>query len=545
MRYPDILHPAKLALIGITLASTFFLTLFSEHALSKGIDPANNRITLALQSEPPNLDSSLSSDTTSNLVLTLISEGLVKIDRRGQVVPAIAERWQQDGLEVTFYLRDALWSDGKPVTAHDFEYAFKRLVNPETGAAGSTYFAYILEHGEDILDGKRPVADLSVKALDDKTLWLRLSRPAPYYLTVFAGTAYRPLRQDFVEAQQGRYGADADRLLFNGPFNMSSWVHSASLNVVKNKHYYENDRIPLNAINFGYITSDTRSLLNLYKDEQLAALRLNEEILKDTLNSGIRVRRETTNCLSWIMLNQDPNRITSHKKIRQAIRYALDRDRYANTIVGLPGTLVANSPYSTNLESQTGPFLQEFPPPEIEYNVAKGRQLIAEAKQELGVEEIPPIVMLINENRQIEGEFVQSQLENALGLDVRVDKQTFKQSIAKFYQGDFDIARSGFCGGVFKDPVYFAGLFTSSSPFNFMAFNNARYDELMHFTHYSTDQQARMEAFDEMQHILLNEVAIIPTIQSAWVYIQRNQLRGMRRFPTTDFSRARLVGIAP
>jgi oligopeptide transport system substrate-binding protein len=390
VRYPDILLPTRLALIGVTLASTLCLFLFSSDAFSKGIDPANNRITLALQSEPPNLDSSLSSDTTSSLVLTLITEGLVKIDRRGQVVPAIAERWQQDGLEVTFHLRDALWSDGKPVTAHDFEYAFKRLVDPATGAAGSTYFAYILEHGEDILDGKRPVADLGVKALDDKTLWIRLSRPAPYYLTVFTGTAYRPLRQDFVEAQEGRYGADADKILFNGPFNMTSWVHSASLNVAKNPNYYEHEGIPLDAINFGYITSDTRSLLNLYKDEQLAALRLNEEILKDTLNSGIRVRRETTNCLSWIMLNQDPNRITSNKKIRQAIRYALDRDRYANTIVGLPGTLVSNSPYSTNLESLSGPFLEEFPPPEIEYSVAKGRQLIAEAKQELGVEEIPP-----------------------------------------------------------------------------------------------------------------------------------------------------------
>lgn len=525
----------------------FVLGLFglSPFLLAKGVDPDNNSITLALQSEPPNMDSSLSSDTTSSLVLTLITEGLTKIDRRGEVVPGMAERWEQDGLEVTFYLRDALWSDGKPVTAHDFEYSFKRLVDPKTGAAGSTYFVYILEHGQEILDGKRPVEDLSVKALDDKTLWLRLSRPAPYYLTVFTGTAYRPLRQDFVEAQDGRYGADADRILFNGPFSMTSWVHSASLNVVKNSNYYANNTIPLNEIDFGYITADTRSLLNLYKDEQLAALRLNEEILKDTLNSGIRVRRASTNCISWIMLNQDPNRITSNKKLREAIRYALDRDRYANTIVGLPGTILIDSQFSTNLQGQKGQFIKEFPPREIEYNLTKGRQLVEEAKAELGVDEIPPIIMLINENRQIEGEFVQSQLVNALGLDVKVDKQTFKQSIAKFYAGDFDIARSGFCGGVFKDPVFFAGLFTSTSAFNFMAFNSPRYDELMNFTHFSTDQQARMEAFNEMQHILYDEVAIIPTIQSAWVYIQDNNVRGLQRFPAADFSKARIVGITP
>lgn len=528
----------------VLLIFIFLLTnpLWCTKLLAKGIDPADNRITLALTSEPPSLDSSTSSDTTSSSVLTLISEGLVKLDRRGEIIPGVAERWEQDGLEVTFYLRDALWSDGKPVTAHDFEFAFKRLVNPATGAAGSTFFAYVIEHAEDILNGKRPPDELAVRALDDKTLWIRLSRPAPYYLTVFTGTAYRPLREDFVAAQDGKYGADADKILFNGPFKMTSWIHSASLNVARNEKYWGNDDTPLNEINFGYITSDVRSLLNLYKSDQLAALRLNEEILKDTLNSNIRVRKVTTNCLSWIMMNHAPDRITRHKKVREAIRYALDRDRYANNIVGLPGTLVIDSPYSTNLQSQSGQFIKEFPPPEIEYNVSKARQLLAEAKAELGIDEFPPIVMLINETRQIEAEYVQSQLVNALGLDVRVDKQTFKQSLAKFRQGDFDIARSGFCGGVFKDPVFFAGIFTSWSPYNYGGFENARYDELMNITHYSTNQQERMNAFDEMQRIIFTEVPIIPTIQSAWVYVQDNRLRGMRRFPNTDYSAARIVG---
>ena len=150
--------------------------------------------------------------------------------------------------------------------------------------------------------------------------------------------------------------------------------------------------------------------------------------------------------------------------------------------------------------------------------------------------------MLINETRQIEAEFVQSQLINTLGLNVRVDKQTFKQSLVKFRNGDFDLARSGFCGGTLQDPVFFAGIFTSDSPFNDMKFQNQRYDELMEITHSSADQKIRMQAFSEMQNILYDQVPIIPTIESAWVYVQDRQLRGLVRYPTVDFSHSRIHG---
>ncbi|MGK0462579.1 MAG: oligopeptide transport system substrate-binding protein [Candidatus Azotimanducaceae bacterium] len=533
-----------LGILRVLLVS-ILLFLPTLYAQAKGVDAEGKKITLALQSEPPSLDSSLSNDTTSSLILALTNEGLVSLDRRGKIIPGMAERWEQDGLDVTFHLREALWSDGSPVTAHDFEYAFKRLVDPTTGAGGSTFFAYILENAEAILQGEKAVETLGAEAVDDRTLKIRLSRPAPYYLSILSGSVWRPLRQDFVEAQDGRYGADAENLLSNGPFVMTDWVNSSSLELKRNPTYWDTANVHLNEIDFGYITSDTRSLLNLYKSGDLAAIRLNEEILKDALNSGMRVQRAPTNCLSWIMMNMRPERPTSHIKVRQAIRYALDRDRYGNVIVGLPGTRVVSSIFTSRMQAVNGSFQEEFPAPEIEYNLQKGRALIAEAKAEMGIEKLPPIVMLINETRQIEAEFVQSQLMNGLGLDVRVDKQTFKQSLVKFRNGEFDIARSGFCGGTLLDPVFFAGIFTSNSPYNDMAFHHDRYNELMNITHYSADQSVRMQAFDEMQHILYDEVPIIPTIESSWVYVQNRALKGMLRYPTVDFSHARIIGPTP
>ncbi|MFT7687925.1 MAG: oligopeptide transport system substrate-binding protein, partial [Candidatus Azotimanducaceae bacterium] len=427
----------------------FFLILFPfSFVMSDGIDSEKSQITLSLTSEPPNLDSSLSTDTVSNLILRMTNERLVEMDKRGKIIPGVAESWTKEGLEVTFFLReDAKWSDGVPVTAHDFVYAIRRLVDPLTAADGSTFFAYIIDNALEILAGEKPPEELGVHAVNDRVLKVRLSKPTPYYLTVFTFVPYGPLRESFVRAQNGRFAADAKNTLSNGPYILDSWIHAASLSLKKNPNYWNAQEINLNRIDFGYITSDTRSLLNLYKSNELASLRLNEDILKDTLEYGLRVQKAPTNCLSWIMLNMKDDRPTSNLKLREAIRLAVDRDVYTNTIVGLPGTSTVDSVFTRRMRGVNSSFQTEYPAPEIEFNIEKAQKLLAEAKAELGIDKFPPLIMLINETRQIEAEFVQSQLINALGLEIRVDKQTFKQSLVKMRSGEFDIARQGFCGG--------------------------------------------------------------------------------------------------
>ena len=171
-------------------------------AKAGGINFEKSQITLALTTEPPNLDSSLSTDTVSNLILRMTNERLVEMDKRGNIIPGVAERWEKEGLNLTFYLReDAKWSDGKPVTAHDFVYAMRRLVDPATAANGSTFFAYIIDNALDILAGDKHPDQLGVQAVNDRELRVRLSKPAPYFLTVFSFVPYGPLRKDFVELQ--------------------------------------------------------------------------------------------------------------------------------------------------------------------------------------------------------------------------------------------------------------------------------------------------------------------------------------------------------
>lgn len=512
--------------------------MIAPHALAVGVDKIANTITISLQAEPPNLDSSLSQDTTSGLILNLVNEGLLRIGKRGNPEPAVAKSWIIGEQEITFTLReDARWADGKPVTAHDFVFAWQRLVDPATGAAGSTFFSYVLENAEDILAGQKPPKSLGVKALDDRTLHVQLSRPVPYILTVMAGTAYMPQREDFVTAQNGRFGADAENLLSNGAFTIEEWIHNSTITLKRNPQYWNAAEIRLEGLDVGYITSDVRSLLNLYKSHELAALRLSEEILSDAMDSGLKIKQAPTNCLAWLYLNLDESRVTSNRNIREAIRLAFDRDRYVNNIVGLPGTRKIESIFTRRIRGVKHNFQREHPATPAEFNIVKARGLLETARQEMGTEKIPPIVLLANESRQIEAEFIQAQLGSALGLEIRVDKQTFKQAIAKMLAKDFDLARAGFCSGAIRDPVFFAGIFVTGSPYNNSGYSSQAYDELMAVTHGTADQVVRMNAFGKMQQLLYQDIPIIPTHENSYVYVESDSVAGLRRYPVVNFSR--------
>ena len=517
--------------------------LMCQYASGKGVDISKNSITLSLGTEPSSLDSTMVEGVIGSHIIDFFQEGLVRIDRGGEVQPGVAERWAIEAEEVTFWLREnSLWQDGQPVTAQDFVYAWRRLVDPATGAGGSTFFAYMIENGSDILAGKMPVESLGVVAVSDRILKVQLSQPAPYLLTVLSWSAYKPLKQTFVEAQKGRYAADAVNFLANGPFILESWVHGSSLKLVKNPDYWNAGDIDLDAIDYGYLTPDIRSRFSLYLSGELAALdSIDMTILPEVMNSGHRIGKARSNCASWILMNFNGDRMTSNYALRQAISLAIDREIYVNKIIGLPGTRKIDSVFPGGMRGVNISFQQEYPAEPITYDLVKARAALEDAKREMGLEKIPPLVLLTNERRQLQSEFIQSQLMNALGLEIRIDTQTFKQYLSKALSAQYDLIGEGYCSGSLNDPVMFAGIFASFSPWNTFGYKNLQYDKLMRLTHRSSDQAERMDAFSQMQKILYEDRVVIPTHEGSVVYVQDKQLRGVTRYPSYDYSRGRIA----
>src|SRR5690606_12034939 len=194
-----------------------------------GVDFARQSVQIALTGEPRNLNSIRATDQLSIFYLEHVKEGLLRKNARNELVGGVAERWEMEGTRARFWLRrNAMWSDGKPVTAHDFVFAWRQVVNPEVAAEYASIM-YPVKNAEAINKGELPLEALGATAIDDYTLEVELESPTGYFLSLTSFMIYYPVREDFYTAQNGRYFADTQNMIFNGPFKITRWVHGASV----------------------------------------------------------------------------------------------------------------------------------------------------------------------------------------------------------------------------------------------------------------------------------------------------------------------------
>jgi oligopeptide transport system substrate-binding protein len=512
----------------------FWAILTTATALAQvdatSVDFRNQTITIALTQEPPQLNSMKATDQVSILVLGHIMEGLVRYDRRGNIIPGVAERWELTDDHATFWLRkDALWSDGVAVTADDFVFAWRNALDPAT-ASEYAFVLYPIKHGEAINKGEIHRSHLGATAIDDHTLRVELERPTGYFIKLGAFPTYFPVRQSFFESRGEAYAAEHDDLIYNGAFKMTAWTHGASLRMDKNEHYWDKDNITLNSINAEYITSDTRALLNLFNDGRIAYAALDGETYKEALNHEYRIRAFTTGSVYFIEYNHRDSRVTANRNLRRAIQSVFDPYEFVNKVLGTPGNLPGESLFPVWVKGVEGKFRQEYPPTQPEINIAKGRQYLTAARSELGLPRIPPLVLLIGDSPTSakQAEYMQGLLKARLDLDVRIDIQTFKQRLAKMTAGDFDMVGAGW-GPDYDDVMTFGDLFASWNLNNRGRYNNPAYDHQVRTAMNTSDPKVRMDAMGELQQIIFDDAVILPQYEQGVIYLVHPRLRGLVR----------------
>lgn len=494
------------------------------------VDYGNQKITIALTQEPPQLNSMKATDQVSGLILGHVMEGLTRYDRRGNIVPGVAERWELTDEGATFWLRqDALWSDGIPVTAHDFVFAWRKALDPAT-ASEYAFILYPIKNAEAINKGDLDPSQLAATALDDHTLRVELERPTGYFIKLGAFSTYYPIRQDFFESRGDDYAADYDDLLYNGPFKLTEWVHSSSLKMVKNDKYWNKDSIALNEIDADYITADTRARLNLFIDGKIVYTTLDGETYKDALRQRFRIRSFTTGSVFYLEYNFRDGRPTRNRNLRKAIQHTFDPDEFVNRVLATPGNLPGESLFPVWLQGVSRKFRQEYPAPRADIDIAKAKEYLEKAKKELGVDKIPPLVMLVSDSPTAakQAEYMQGLLKARLGLDLKIDVQTFKQRLAKMTSGDFDIVGAGW-GPDFDDVMTFGDLFASWNLNNRGRYNNPEYDKRVRTAMSTSDPQVRMDMMGELQQILYDDAVILPQYEQGVIYLVHPKLRGMVR----------------
>ena len=515
----------------------------SGAAALPAIDFATGTITTSIRDEPPNLDSTRMTDAYSIMISGHVIEGLLRYDANANLEPGVAERWDIGTSGATFWLReDALWSDGKPVTAHDFVFAWRKAVDPAT-ASQYAFILYPVKYGEAINRGELPPERLGVRAVSDRVLEVEFENPIAYFDKLVAAQTYLPVREDFYLSRQGRYAADAEDLLYNGPFLITRWVHGASLRMEKNPTYWNRDAVRLNVIDIAYMTRDAVARLNLFQDGRVVDVDyLPGEALDQVLQQRWPLRRYNDGSIWFLQVNHRPGLVTANYHFRRALQLANDPGELVYKVLKTPSYTVAESLFPSFIRGENGLFRQEHPPPTVQTDLVAAREHLELAKRELGIDEFPPLMFLSDDTPTAitHSEYVQEYMRRNLGLELRIDRQNFRQRLAKQEAGEFDISLYGWSSD-YDDPLSFGDLFASWNLNNHGEYNNPALDAQVRIAQQSLDTHVRFAAFAEIQRILIEDAVIIMGYERGVMYVQDPRLKGVARRAqgaSTDYTRA-------
>jgi oligopeptide transport system substrate-binding protein len=518
-----------LSLIGAALLFTG-----SAHAAPEKV------LNFSMAGEPPTLNQAKATDAESFFILGHLMEGLMRYGKDGKIVPGVAESHTLNDQEAVFKLRkNAKWSDGKPVTAKDFVFAWRTVVDPKT-ASEYAFIMYPVKNAEAIAGGKKPVTELGVQAVDDHTLKVTFERPCGYFLGLTAFVTYAPIREDVYTAKKDKFNAEATDIVSNGAFKMTKWVHGASLEMVKNENYWNAKEIKLDKISVPYMTPDNTARFNFFKDKKIDVVGLTKDDLPKAQAEKYSIKSHADGTLFFMEFNFREGRPTRNLNLRKAIAAGYNSQEHVSKVIGIPGTRPGLGLIPNWMRGKSDVFRKEYPLQARRPNMAEAKKFLELAKKELGGK-IPPLVWLTGDTplSSKEAEYMQQYFKQ-LGLELRIDKQIFKQRLAKMSAGDFDIVAAGW-GPDYADPMTFADLWTSWNENNRGKYSSPELDKAIREAMATSDAKKRMDAMARAEKIALDDLAALPTYERTILYVQNPRLQGVARHqvgPDPDFTYA-------
>ena len=508
----------KKRLLALTLVAAMGISLFAGcGGNTDGGDTGaagGGVVTHNLNSEPKSIDPALNTAVDGHQVINSVFEGLCRLDEKDQGIPGIAESWDisEDNLTYTFHLRDAKWSDGQPVKASDFVYAWKRAVDPAT-AADYAYQMYYLKNGEAINNGEKPVDELGVKAIDDKTLEVTLESVTPYFLQLTAFPTYMPVREDVVSADPEGWALNMDTYIGNGPFKVQEWKHDDVLKLVKNENYYDADKVKLDGIDYVFIVEASTAVSAFESGEidymdSVPAEKI--AVLEEANDENFKILPYLGTYFYIFNMNQEP---VNNPKVRKALSLAINRTDIVEQVTkagqvpatGFVPKGVSMSDGTTDFQETAG----DYNMPIDDSKVEEAKQLMAEAGYPDG-QGFPTIELLYNTNEghKAIAEAIQAMWKQNLGINVELRNEEWKVFQTSRNEGNYTVARHGWIGD-YVDPMTFLDMWITASGNNDAKFSNPKYDELI-LKAKSTLGKERDDAMLEAQAILMEELPVMP-----------------------------------
>lgn len=479
--------------------------------------------------DPDTIDPALNSAVDGATMIIHAFEGLMTLDKNKVPVPGQAKSYEvsKDGTVYTFHLRDGLkWSDGKPVKASDFIYAWNRAISPDTAADYEYMFDVIKGYDEKKLD---------VTAPDDKTLVVTLKNAVPYFLELTAFPAYSPVRQDIIEANGDAWATDPKTYIGNGPYKMTEWVPGSHITFTKNKNYWNYKALGTENIKFVLMEDDV-SILNAYKQNEIlfADSMPQDEIDAWRDKKDFHIEGQLGTYYISYNVKKAP---LDNPLVRQALTLAVDRD-YIVKNIGKTGQVPAGAyvPIGLSDADKTKEFRDVggnyYDPTAAanEANLAKAKELLAQAGYPDG-KGLPTIEYLYNEGtgHQMIGEALQNMWKK-IGVNVTLTSQEWGTFLNTRKNGEYQIARNGWLGD-YNDPISFLDMWVTGGGNNDAQYSNPEYDKLISEIKKETDPKVRFEKMHKAEDIIFKDWMLCPIYYYVDLYLQNPSLTGMYTSP--------------
>lgn len=483
-------------------------------------------------------DQSLATDSLSFQTLLNTQEGLYRLDKQQKPKLALAKsvKISNDGKTYDFILRpNAKWSNGDPVTAKDFVYAYKRTVTPSTKASMAFYF-YQIENAEAINKGQKDVSELGVKALAKDHLQIKLTRPVSYFKRLLAFPLFFPQNEKIVKKYGDLYGTQAKYTVANGPYILKNWTGTnKKWTLVKNKTYWDAKNVKLDQVN-ELVTESTTTSYNLYNSNKVDATGLLGQQVAANKNSPAYHER-LASAIQRLELNEEKVPAFKNKNIRQAFSYAIDRKSLVNDVLA-DGSVAAKGfvPSGMGSNPQTGQAFQDeaYVKSAVSYDLKKANALLEKGYQETGITTIN-VELSVSDTDSAKkiAEFLQSSLERLPNVKVAITSIPYTQLITRQAAKDYELTVKNW-QAIIADPINFLDVFESDSSYNNSGWKNAEYDRLLDEAEnkYGAQPEKRWQLLVKAEKLLMEDQGTIPLLQVAKPQLLRPSVKGVYFNPT-------------
>lgn len=478
--------------------------------------------------EPEYIDPGLCADAIGGSVIGNLFEGLTRPDPvTMEPLPGVAESWERldGGRRWIFHLRaNARWSDGHPVTAHDFEWSWKRVLDPRTASRYASQM-FVLAGGQARHEGRGPAEAIGVRAEGDRTLVVDLVDPIPYFLPLVTTLyTFRPVPRWAVEKAE-RDGVpeqwtQPDRIVSNGPYRLVEWSFRRRMVFERNARYWDVRHVKLRRVVALSVESYTTTL-NLYRAGELDFIGENTNLPAETMDllstvPDFEKKPEMTIYYYWVNTKRPP---LDDVRVRRALHHAIDRERICRFV-----TRAGQIPATTLVP----PGIAQYEPPAAPgFDPARARALLAEAGFP-GGRGFPGFTLSYNtsEGHKQIAEAVQAMWKDVLGIDIRLESQEWQVFLKNLQQGDYDVARLGWAGD-YPDPYTFLEVLAPTSANNHSGWRDPEYGRLLERANAQTDGAERLRVFQQAERLVQAAQPILPVYLYSRVHLVKPYVMGL------------------